>query len=310
MMISGIPGRLLRIGFPFLALMSLACGKQSTEPDQQVPLDGRGGGVIAYSITPPDGNNEIWLMNADGSALQAITDSPHRDAGPAWSPDGSQIAFYTHQAEHDMTWSLWIMDADGSGRQRLTDGYDVRDAQICWSPDGTRILFSRNIDTTFELWLIDPDGTDATQISGINGGGPDWCAANGRIVYNTANSEASSNAIVAIDPDGANPDTLISGEGSFYEPVWSPDGSRIAYSFEGERSYNIWVMNADGSDPVQLTDNDHWDSGAEWSPDGSQILFCSMRNDNFELYLMNADGTDERKITTTSVHAIQPAWRP
>ena len=68
-----------------------------------------------------------------------------------------------------------------------------------------------------------------------------------------------------------------------------------------------WVL----SDLVSAgaTDNDHWDSGAEWSPDGSQILFCSMRDDSFELYLMNADGTEERKITTTSVHAIQPAWR-
>ena len=303
--ISGIHLSLL-----FSGLMCLACGKQSTEPDQQVPLDGRGGGVIAYSITPQNGNNEIWLMNADLSGLRVITDSPHRDCGPAWSPDGSRIAFYAHQAEHDMTWTLWMMNADGSGRNRLTYEHDQRDHQIRWSPDGTRLVFCREDEFTAELWLIDPDGTDALQIEGISGGGPDWSPDGSRIVYHTSTWEMSSKSVVVIDPDGSDPDTLISGEGSFYEPVWSPDGSQIAYSFDGGGSYNIWVMNADGSDPVQLTDNGYWDSGVKWSPDGTQVLFCSMRDGSFELYLMNADGSEERKITTTSQHAIQPDWRP
>jgi len=306
-------GHLIRFGFVSLALMSLACTKNGNDPDQEIPpipLDGRGGGVIAYSITPPNDNNEIWLMNADGSGLRSVTDSPHRDCGPAWSPDGSQIAFYTHQVEHDLTWSLYVMNADGTGRQRLTSGYNVRDHQVRWSPDGTRLLFGREYDSTSELWLIDPDGSDATKIMGISGGGPDWSPDGSRIVYHTSTGGTSSNALVTIDPDGTDPDTLISGEGRYWEPVWSPDGTRIAYALEGERSFNIWVMDADGSDPVQLTDNDYWDGGAEWSPDSTQILFCSMHDDRFELYLINTDGSEERRITTTSVHAIQPAWRP
>ena len=72
----------------------LGCEKKGTDPDNgtdEITLDGRGGGVIAFSITPPNGNNEIFIMNADGSNQIQLTDNNVWDSGPSWSADGNRI---------------------------------------------------------------------------------------------------------------------------------------------------------------------------------------------------------------------------
>jgi len=83
------------------------------------PLTGSGGGQIAFT-SERDGNAEIYIMNADGSDPQRLTDNPAYDAWPVWSPDGSQIAFTsTRNGKAD----IYVMDANGSkfGRRAQTD---------------------------------------------------------------------------------------------------------------------------------------------------------------------------------------------
>ena len=76
----------------------------------QHPLGG-GSGLIAF-VSDRDGNQEIYVMNADGSGLTSLTNNAADDYDPAWSPDGRQIAFYS---DRDGNWEIYLMNADGSG---------------------------------------------------------------------------------------------------------------------------------------------------------------------------------------------------
>jgi len=86
-------------------------------------------------------------MNADGSSPRRLTSHPAADVDPAWSPDGTRIAF---ASERDKNAEIYVMNADGSGVVRVTTN-ETWDGHPTWSPDGRRIAFVRTL-CTDEPW--------------------------------------------------------------------------------------------------------------------------------------------------------------
>ena len=82
------------------------------------------------------------------------------------------------------------------------------------------------------------------------------------------------------------------------DPVYSPDGLKIAFISTHDGDPEIFVMNANGTGLRKLTDNTAVDAAPSWSPDGGKIVFTSDRSGSFELYSMNADGSQQQMIPT------------
>ena len=101
-----------------------------------------------------------------------------------------------------------------------------------------------------------------------------------------------------MDSDGSNRTRLTDGQSEAFSPVWSPDGSKIAFVSDRDGSLDIWVMDSDGSNPVNLTQHEAKDRSPAWSPDGQWIAFASVRDSLYwELYVMRADGSDVQRLT-------------
>jgi TolB protein len=266
-------------------------------------------GVIAYAITPPDGNAEIFLMNADGSGKTKLTDQPGRPYGPAFSPDATKVAFYNHLT--DQAWSLYLMNADGTNIQRLTNSQNTLDWAPDWSPDGQKIVFARSVSSPAwrsELWLINPDGSDLHRLGDVEGQGPHWSPDGSKIAY--FNYVDGGGDIWIMNADGADPVKLTDNPSEDWWPQFSPDGGTIAFQSKRDGNFEIYVMNSDGGDPIRLTNNSADDEDPNWSPDGNKIAFISMRDGHYEIYTMNADGSNQSRITSTNGHAIDPEWKP
>jgi Tol biopolymer transport system component len=270
--------------------------------------------IVAHGVSDPD----IYTVNPDGSGATALTHDPELDSswGPAWSPDGTKIAF-THSTFNQGV-DVYVMNADGTGVTRLTR--DGNSWNPSWSPDGSRIAFARYQNGNGDIYTMNADGTGATQVTTgtESDGNPAWSPTGNEIAfdrfYYPPISPVYRTELRAIRVDGTG-ERLIVGERS-QNPNWSPDGSKIAFDDEHE----VWIANADGTGRVKLTNTPDPDPGViylvfnlspVWSPDGTKIAYESygcfiMGCGTPILSLINPDGTGANAVSSGG----DPDWQP
>jgi Tol biopolymer transport system component len=258
--------------------------------------------VIAFT-SEQDGNAEIYIMNADGSNPQRLTNDPAYDAWPVWSPDGSQIAFTsTRNGKAD----IYLMSADGSNLRRLTYD-DAADIWPDWSPDGKQIAFVSRRDGNFEVYVIHVDGTHLQRLTNTSAHEDfaTWSPDGTQIVFSRVEG---NDGTYIINADGSEERQLT--EIVALEPAWSPDGTRIAFGSDHGGFRGIYIIDADGSNIQRLSDTRLGENCPDWSPDGTKLVFASWRDGDGEIYIMDADGGNLQKLTDNHFEEEFPAWRP
>jgi len=115
---------------------------------------------------------EIYVINPDGTDQKQLTVTPAHSRGPAWSHDGSKIAFYSDQSGDD---EIYVMNADGSHQRRLTANAGA-DWAPSWSPDGSKIVFASDRDGSLEIYVMNADGTNQKRltVTGVDNRDADW----------------------------------------------------------------------------------------------------------------------------------------
>jgi len=253
-----------------------------------------------------DGNEEIYIMNADGTNQTRLTNSSASDHAPQWSPNGEKIAFPSNR---DGNFEVYVMNADGTNQQRLTNN-PADDRGGSWSPDGNKIAFQSTRDGNWEVHAMNADGTNQQNLSNnpAEDSNPDWSPDGSKIVFESLRD--GNYEIYLMNADGTNPQRLTNNAAEDHYPAWSPDGSKIAFQSTRDGNFEVYVMNADGTNEVRITNNSAHDEWARWSPDGSKIVFNSTRDGNYEIYVMNTDGTNQIRLTNNSAKDDFPRWSP
>jgi hypothetical protein len=265
------------------------------------------------------GARDAWIAYLrDGVALYVIQPDGTRDTflasthaqDSSWSPDGKLIATITQQEVIGIinlaTGDVRPLSQSGSSDILTLVGYPT------WSPDGTRLAYICQpiAASSWDICLINVDGTGFKRITDEPemDAYPVWL--DNHTIYFLSLRSSSGASYYTMRADGSNV-TSAPVQVMGAHPQWSPDGTRILYSYyqPDDEDTELFVMNADGSDITQLTDNSVEDFAPSWSPDGTRIVFCSKRDGENELYIMDADGSNIVQLTDRDGTSCFPIWQ-
>lgn len=250
-------------------------------------------GRVAF-VREVDGDDELFLMKANGTDVTRITESSGFDGAPSWNAAGTELVFNSRRPPHADRPQIYRYVVASSEAIRLTDG-PVEDQRASWSPDGTQVIFQRGtFGTGFQLFSQNVSSGQLAQLTDtpgkINAAGslsPDGS----RLAFQSNRDAAGLFPFrIYVDQGGTVTPLAASVTASHDGPRWSPDGRKLAFSAGGD----LYVVDV-ATDAVQrVTEDAFSNSSPAWSPDGSMLVFQSNR--------LDPDPDDDTDITT--IHVI------
>ena len=254
--------------------------------------------------TNRDGNQEIYMMNADGSDPLNLTNSTAIDFSPAWSPDRISIAYNSGIGGNA---EIFILDLEDMRSINITNN-PAKDWGPDWSPDGSQIVFFTDRDGFSEIYSIQVDTFDTSRLTDTDAYDrqPAWSPDGKQITFSS--DRDGEWEIYLMDKDGKNITRLTNHEEFDLAPAWSPDGKMISFASKQDGNWEIYIMDLVSLELKRLTQHPSNDLNPAWSPDGKKIAFQSDRDGNLEVYVMNVDGSEQKNLTNHPANDYNPDW--
>jgi TolB protein len=251
---------------------------------------------------------DIFIMNSDGTGVKNLTNTPDvSESYPTWSPNGAMIAYLSGDQG---SVEVFIMSHTGGDKRNVSNASSVNARGLVWSPDSSRLAFLSDRDDAegiYDIFVVNSDGiglTNLTHSTDSDERSFDWSPDGTKIVYLadlSLHPMGFIGHVMMMNADGTNKTTIATNNGFNMGPVWSSEGSKIAFILMGFDGDCLALMNPDGTNQNCLTSSsiETVNEGILWNSSGSQILFKGQEagSSSVDLFVIDASNGDFTNVT-------------
>jgi TolB protein len=252
---------------------------------------------------------EIYVMDFDGTDVKQITRFRSIAISPAWSPDGTKIAFSLFNKRRNNVKNIDLYEYDfTSNTISLLSNRKGMNSGAAYSPDGTKIALTMSFGGNPDIYLMDRKTLQVTPLTKTFGVDvdPAWSPDGRQLAFVSSRTGMPMVHKLTIGSDSV--DRLTYAGRYNASPSWSRTNNKIAFAGWIDGHFDIFLMNPDGSTIERLTKNQGNNEDPFVSPDGNFVVFSSNRTGQANIYVMNVDGTFVKRLTYGLGNCTAPKW--
>ena len=247
----------------------------------------------------------LIVADSDGYNEQTVLAQNEPIMSPAWSPDGSHLAYVSFETGHAV---VYVQSLYTNQRTVLADFHGSNSAPA-WSPDGKQMAVVLTRDGSSQIYLVRPDGSGLRRItfSGVIDTEPNFSPDGQSLLFTS--DRGGTAQIYSVPAGGGSEQRVTFGEGNNFSPRYSPDGKGFVYTHFINGKFYITVQDIQNGQ-VEILTAGGWEKKPSFAPNGKLILFASEARGRGILATVSSDGRVQQHMFTQSGDAREPVWGP